>query len=82
MKKVLFALLLLLASIPTFAQESDSEIAYDPEIAHEFSSDLQEIASANDVLGIPVIQKDSLLSLGLLFVFNLIVCWVIVHFFY
>ena len=55
---------------------------FDPEIAREFSSDLQEIASANDILGIPLIQKDSLLSLGILFLFNLLVCWIIVHFFY
>ncbi len=55
---------------------------FDPDIAREFSSDLQEIASPNDVLGIPMIQTDSLLSLAILFFFNLLVCWIIVHFFY
>lgn len=56
---------------------------FDPDIAREFGgSDLQEIASANDVLGIPLIQPNSLLSLAILFAFNLLICWVIVHFFY
>lgn len=55
---------------------------FDPDIAREFASDLQEIASPNDLLGIPLIQKESLLTLAILFAFNLLVCWVIVHFFY
>ncbi|MCQ2285674.1 MAG: DUF4956 domain-containing protein [Bacteroidales bacterium] len=55
---------------------------FDPDIAREFASDLREIASPNDLLGIPLIQKESLLTLGILFAFNLLVCWVIVHFFY
>lgn len=53
-----------------------------PTIAREYGSDLKEIASANDVLGIPLIQSDSLLSMAILFVFNLLICWIIVHFFY
>lgn len=55
---------------------------FDPDIAREFASDLQEIASPNDILGIPLIQSQSLLSLAILFFFNLLVCWCIVHFFY
>ena len=55
---------------------------FDPDIAREFASGLQEIASPNDLLGIPLIQKESLLTLSILFAFNLLVCWIIVHFFY
>ncbi|MBP5412982.1 MAG: DUF4956 domain-containing protein [Bacteroidales bacterium] len=43
---------------------------------------MQEISSPNDILGIPVIQKESLLTLLVLFAFNLLICWIIVHFFY
>jgi len=56
---------------------------FDPDIAREFGSQsFQEIASPNDILGIPLIQMDSLRSLLILFAFNLLVCWIIVHFFY
>ena len=54
---------------------------FDPSIAREFSK-MQEISSPNDILGIPVIQKESLLTLLVLFAFNLLICWIIVHFFY
>lgn len=55
---------------------------FDPDIAHEFADDLREAASTNDILSIPAIQTDSLLSLAILFFFNLLICWTIVHFFY
>lgn len=55
---------------------------WDPDLPREISSDLTEIASENDILGIPLIQPNSLLSLAILFAFNLLVCWIIVHFFY
>ncbi|MCQ2280102.1 MAG: DUF4956 domain-containing protein [Bacteroidales bacterium] len=56
---------------------------FDPDIAREFGGEeLQEIASANDILGIPLIQTSSLLSLAILFIFNLLICWIIVHFLY
>ncbi|MBO4580989.1 MAG: DUF4956 domain-containing protein [Bacteroidales bacterium] len=54
---------------------------FDPSIAREFSK-TQEISSFNDILGIPLIQKESLLTLLVLFAFNLLICWIIVHFFY
>ncbi|MBQ5424491.1 MAG: DUF4956 domain-containing protein, partial [Bacteroidales bacterium] len=40
------------------------------------------IASPNDVLGIPLWNKDSLLSMFVLFLVNIIICWLIVHFLY
>ncbi len=55
---------------------------FDPDIAREFSDKLTAVASPNDILGIPVFQKESLLSLLVLFAFNLLICWIIVHFFY
>ncbi|MBO4646177.1 MAG: DUF4956 domain-containing protein [Bacteroidales bacterium] len=55
---------------------------FDPDIAREFSDNLTEVASPNDILGIPLIQMESLRSLCVLFFFNLLICWVIVHFFY
>lgn len=55
---------------------------FDPTIAREFVSDLQEVASPNDLLGIPLLQSQSLFTLLIMFAFNLLVCWVIVHCFY
>src|SRR5574344_1625805 len=56
---------------------------FDPDIAREFGgAELEEVASQNDVLGVPLLQVDSLRSLLILFAFNLLVCWIIVHFFY
>ncbi len=56
---------------------------FDADIAREFGGDdLNEIMSENDIFGFPIIQKESLLSLGIMFLFNLIVCWIIVHFLY
>lgn len=55
---------------------------FDPNIAREFISDLQEIASPNDLLGIPLMQSQSLFTLLIMFAFNLLICWIIVHCFY
>lgn len=55
---------------------------FDPDIAREFSDELTEAASSNDILAIPAIQVDSLVTLAILFFFNLLVSWVIVHFLY
>ena len=55
---------------------------FDPEIAREFAEELQEIASPNDLLGMPVFQKESLITFAVLFCLNLLVCWIMVHFFY
>ncbi len=55
---------------------------FDPDIAREFANDMTEIPSPNDILGIALWQKDSLISLVVLFAFNLLICWLIVHFLY
>lgn len=55
---------------------------FDPEIAREFADDLKEIASPNDILGMPIFQKESLVTFAVLFCLNLLVCWIMVHFFY
>lgn len=56
---------------------------FDPDVAHEFGgADYSTIGSPNDILGLPIIQTDSLRSLLVMFFFNLIVCWVLIHFFY
>ena len=52
--------------------------AFDPNIAGEFAD---QIASY-DFLGIPLFDGSNLWNLLLRFVFNLLVCWVITHFFY
>lgn len=57
-------------------------VGWDPDLHRTASEELTEIASENDIMGIPIIETHSLLSLGILFAFNLLVCWVIVHFFY
>ena len=40
------------------------------------------VGSANSWLNIPIFQQESLITLGIFFLFNLLVCWVLVHFFY
>lgn len=40
------------------------------------------IGSANSWLNIPIFQKEGLITLGIFFAFNLLVCWLLVHFFY
>ena len=52
--------------------------AFDPNIAGEFAD---QIASY-DFLGIPLFDGPNLWNLLLRFAFNLLVCWVITHFFY
>jgi hypothetical protein len=51
---------------------------FDPDIAREFGGD----ASSMDFLGVPLFDAQSLWTMLLRFVFNLIVCWVIIHCFY
>lgn len=56
---------------------------FDTAIAREFSANnFTEVGSPNDILGIPLLQSQSLLSLLVMFCFNLLICWIIVHFFY
>ena len=56
---------------------------FDPNIARDYGApDLKEVGSANNVFGIPLIHTESLLSLAILFCFNLLFCWIIVRFFY
>lgn len=56
---------------------------FDTSIAREFSAgSYTEVGSPNDILGVPLVQTHSLTSLLAMFFFNLLVCWVIVHFFY
>lgn len=55
---------------------------FDPDIAREFADEMTAIASPNDILGIPLWNKDSLLSMFVLFLVNIIICWLIVHFLY
>ena len=52
--------------------------AFDPSIAGEFAD---QVASY-DFLGIPLFDGPNLWNLLMRFAFNLIVCWVITHFFY
>ena len=60
--------MLLLQSIQTF----------DPDIAREFGGG----ATQTDFLGVPLLDTTSLWTLLLRFVFNFLVCWVIIRFFY
>ena len=60
--------MLLLQSIQTF----------DPDIAREFGGG----ATQTDFLGVPLFDATSLWTLLLRFVFNFLVCWIIIRFFY
>ena len=51
---------------------------FDPDIAREFGGG----ASTLDFLGVPLFDAQSLWTTLIRFVFNLIVCWVIIHCFY
>lgn len=68
------------------AEETPADIAdnkeFDPDIAREFADEMTAIPSPNDILGIPLWNKDSLLSMFVLFLVNIIICWLIVHFLY
>ena len=51
---------------------------FDPDIAREFGGG----ASAMDFLGVPLFDAQSLWTTLIRFVFNFLVCWVIIHCFY
>ena len=51
---------------------------FDPDIAREFGGG----ASGMDFLGVSLYDAQSLWTTLIRFVFNLIVCWIIIHFFY
>ena len=51
---------------------------FDPDIAREFGGG----ASSMDFLGVPLFDAQSLWTMLLRFVFNFLVCWVIIHCFY
>ena len=52
---------------------------FDPEIAEEFG---YQAIQGNTFLGVPVIDGQSILHLVMRFAFNLLVSWIVVHFFY
>jgi len=60
----------------------DDRKYFDPEIARDYGDEMTPIPSPNDILGIPLWNKDSLLSLFVLFFVNILICWLIVHFLY
>ena len=64
--------MLLLQSLLLGGQE------YDDEIAREFGGG----ATGMDFLGVPFIDPQSLWTILIRFVFNFLVCWAIIHFFY
>ena len=72
--------------IEAIAEDDASFIAdnkeFDPDIAREFADEMTPIASPNDILGIPLWNKDSLLSMFVLFLVNILICWLIVHLLY
>ena len=51
---------------------------FDPDIAREFGGG----ATQTDFLGVPIFDSTSLWTLLLRFVFNFLVCWIIIRFFY
>ena len=51
---------------------------YDEEIAREFGGGM----TGADFLGVPFFDPQSILTTLIRFVFNLLVCWIIIHFFY
>ena len=54
------------------------QLDFDPEIAAEFPQGDQSI----DILGVPLFDGPSLWEMLILFGINLLVCWIITHFFY
>ncbi len=52
---------------------------FDPSIAQEYGT---EGFSGTDFLGIPLFESDSFIQLILRFAFNMIVCWIIIRYFY
>ena len=51
---------------------------YDEEIAREFGGGM----TGADFLGVPFFDPQSILTTLIRFVFNFLVCWIIIHFFY
>ncbi len=51
---------------------------YDPSIASEFGSTI----SADTFMGIPLFEEVSFLTLLMRFTFNVLICWIIIQFFY
>lgn len=51
---------------------------FDPEIAREFGGGV----TGTDFLGVPIFDSMSFWTTLLRFVFNFLICWVIIHFFY
>ena len=51
---------------------------FDPEIAREFGGGV----AAADFLGVPIFDAMSFWTTIVRFAFNLLVCWLIIHFFY
>jgi len=52
---------------------------FDPSIAKEFGA---ESFTGPDILGIPIFQNDMLIQLLLRFGFNVLICWIIIRYFY
>lgn len=52
---------------------------FDPSIAAEFG---YEVAQTSTFLGVPIFDFQNMLHLGIHFAFNLLVSWVLIHFFY
>ncbi len=53
---------------------------FDPSIAKEFG--FTDTSNTLDFLGVPLFEADSIFNLLIRFGFNLLVCWILVHFFY
>ncbi len=73
---------------PTMATNWSPELAdtasaafgeFDPSIAAEFG---YEISQARTFLGVPLLDAQNLLSLGIHFAFTMLVSWITIHFFY
>lgn len=52
---------------------------FDPTIAEMYG---QEGFTGPDIMGIPVLDSESLIQMMIRFAFNLLICWIIVKFFY
>lgn len=53
---------------------------FDPSIANEFG--YADTAKTLDIFGVPLYDEQSLINLLIRFFFNLLVCWILVHFCY
>lgn len=60
--------------------QSEQYPEYDPTIAEEFG--YSDASNSIDFLGVPLFDGDSLIHLLIRFSFNLLVCWILVQFFY